>query len=611
MILTEKKELWLKANKAYNNKKAIMSDAKFNALEEEIEAADPKWLKAQGTGSKVDKKVEVALVEFMPSLTKFYPDKIEKRIAKCEASQIIMDKLDGSALQVVYERGLPIKVITRGDGEFGGDISFLIPHLNIPKKISDKNFTVLRCEAVMKARTFAAKYSSEAENARALVNGALNRMKASPALKDIDIVVLGVYHRTMQIGLKLAATNKFSVVRYEVLPAHKITKLLTQRRKTSVYDMDGLVSADLNAMFAYTNADKPKWIWAYKENESVEDATKAVVKRIIWQESRKGLLVPKIEIKPVRLGGTTVTYATAHNAKWMIDRGIGPGAIVQIVRSGDVIPKIVGVVKKGKIQLPEVDHVLEGVHFVAIERTQEADVRAIHHFFTTMGIEFIAAKTIAKLHDADLTHVVDHLADYGDRLTRYQKAGISEKMCTKIYAEYSRVFSDGVLLRDLMVASNNMAAGIGERKLKAIEAHYKDAPNILAELVKGKDDFIRMRVAKVPGFQTRTIGLLIDSLTNFRPWLRHVLKLKYIKVRKPEAVVEKKAVKGKLMGQRISFTGYRDVVEETWIEKNGGLVVPFGAQTQILLFRPTGKASSKVRKAQDKGIQTLLFKDLK
>jgi NAD-dependent DNA ligase len=609
MTLTEKKKLWLKAVNAYNNKKAIMSDASFDDLELSINDVDPKWLKAQGTGAKVDKKTEVALVEFMPSLTKFYPEKIEKRIAKCENSQIIMDKLDGSALQVVYERGLPIKVITRGDGTYGGDISFLIPHLNIPKKISDKNFTVLRCEAVMKARTFAAKYSSEAENARALVNGALNRMKPSPALKDTDIVVLGVYHRILLIGLKLAAANKFSVVRYEVLPAHKITKLLTQRRKTSVYDMDGLVSADINAMFEYKNADKPKWIWAYKENESIEDATKATVKQIIWQESRKGLLVPKIEINPVRLGGTTVTFATAHNAKWMIDRGIGPGAIVQIVRSGDVIPKIVGVVKKGKIQLPKVDHDMQGVHFVALERTIDADVRAIHHFFTTMGIEFIASKTIEKLHAAGITTVQEHLADYGMRLTRYQEAGISTKMCTKIYTEYSRVFSNGVLLRDLMVASNTMAAGIGERKLKAIEAHYKDVPNILAELVKGDEKFIRLRVSKVAGFKDRSLGLLIDSITNFRPWLRHALK--HIKVRKPVAAIEKKIVKGKLRGQRISFTGYRDVVEETWIEKNGGLVVPFGAQTQILLFRPTGKASSKVRKAQDKGIQTLFFKDLK
>lgn len=608
MTLDEKKKLWIKANKAYNNKTEIMSNAKFDALEQAIHKADPEWLKAQGTGAKVDKKVEVALVEFMPSLHKVYPEKLEKKAVN-KKIHVIMDKLDGSALEIVYERGLPSKAITRGDGEFGGDISFLLPHLNIPKRIATKNFTVLRCEAVMKAKTFTSKYADQAENARSLVNGALNRMKPSPALKHIDIVILGVYHQSIEDGLLFAAKQGFDIVRYGKHKVSDAPKLLSERRKSSLYDMDGLVLTEADSMFEYESKDKPKWIWAYKENESVEDATKAVVKHIIWQESRKGLLVPKIEIKPIRLGGTTVTFATAHNAKWMIDRGIGPGAVVQIVRSGDVIPKIVGVVKKGKIQLPGVDHVLQGVHFVAIERTAEADVRAIHHFFTTMGIEFIAAKTIEKLHEAGLTHVVHHLADYGVKLTRYHKAGISSKMCAKIYAEYSRVFSDGVLLRDLMIASNTMAAGIGERKLKAIEAHYKDVPNILAELVKGKEAFIRMRVSKVPGFKDRSLGLLIDSIANFRPWLRHVLKLKHIKVRKPERTVEKKVVKGKLMGQKVSFTGYRDATEEHWIEHNGGLVVPFSAQTQILLYRPTGKASTKVIKAADRGIACLEFKD--
>ena len=611
MTLVELKAMWVSANEAYFNKKALISDAAFDKITAELEKRAPKWLAAQGTGAKVNKKTEVRLDEFMPSLTKVYPDKIATKLKSNTELQVVMDKLDGSALQVVYDQGKPIKVVTRGDGTLGGDISFLIPHLKLPKTINRKVRVVLRCEAVMKASVFKKKYSEEAENARALVNGALNSMKPSPALKDIDIVVLGVYGSMMEAGLSWAADRGFTVVNYEILALAKAVTILAARRKMSAYDMDGLVLAGRNAVFEYSNADKPKWTWAYKENESIEDAAKATVTKIIWQESRKHLLVPKIEIKPIRLGGTTVTFATAHNAQWMVDRGIGPGAIVQIVRSGDVIPKIVGVVKKGKLQLPDFDYEQRGVHFVSVSESKEQAVRAIHHFFTTLGIEFIATKTIEKLYDAGFTSVLHHLNSYGRRMDGYMAAGMGVAMTAKIYAEFSRVFNDGVLLRDLMVASNKMNAGIGERKLKAIEAHYKDVPNILAELVKGTEDFVRMRMDRVPGFKTRTIDLLVASLIDFKPWLRHLLKLQFLKVRKPEIAQVKKAVKGSLSGERVSFTGYRDKDQEAWILSKGGELVDFGARTTILLFKPDGKASTKVAKAQVKGIKTLLFKDLK
>lgn len=632
MTLQEKKDLWLTANEAYFNKKAVMSDAEFDALTADLEKRAPKWLAAQGTGAKVDKKTEVQLTHLMPSLTKFYPDKIEKRLAKESGVQIIMDKLDGAALQVEYNKGRPTKVVTRGDGVKGGDISFLIPHLNLPR-IGVMAHHVLRCEAIMKTKVFAAKYADQAENARALVNGALNRKKPSPALKDIDIVALGVYGMKVGAGLGWGELEGFTVVKRSRESskdlAEKLPKLLEQRRKDSEYDMDGLVGASVYAEFAYANADKPKWIYAFKVNESVEDATKAVVKRVIWQTSRKSLLVPKIEIEPVRLGGTTVTYATSHNAKWMVDKGIGPGAVVQIVRSGDVIPKIVGVTKKARPQMPEVAHEWRGVHLAAIAKDKDATVREIHHFFKTMGMEFIAAKTIAKLYDSGFTSVVDHLAAFNDTtvlkgayeipgfkasatatsgMFRYHDAGIGLGMAAKIFAEYDRVFASGVLLRDLMVASNKMEAGIGERKLKAIEAHYKDEPNVLAVMVKNPFCVQLERLGQVPGFSDKSVALLIEGLDEFRPWLKEVLK--YVKVRKPEAV---KVVvrKGKLLGERVSFTGYRDEAQEKWITDNGGEVISYGSKTTILLYSPTGKKSAKVAAASGKGVRVLLFKDLK
>lgn len=617
MTLQEKKDLWLKANEAYFNsngkKKALISDAEFDALTKQLEIKAPKWMAAQGTGAKVDKKTEVALTYLMPSLTKFYEDKIEKRVAKEAGVQIIMDKLDGAALQVSYARGKPVGVVTRGDGIKGGDISFLIPYLNLPV-IDDTAPRVLRCEAIMKNSVFAAKYADDAENARALVNGALNRKKPSKALKDIDIVVLGVYCMKLGAGLAWAKLKGLQVVRYSKEQtkdlASRLPSILAERRKTSDYDMDGLVGASVYAEFAYANADKPKWIYAFKVNESVDDAAEAHVQSVVWQQSRKGLWIPKIKIKPIRIGGTTVTYATLHNAKWMLDRKIGPGAVVKLVRSGDVIPKIVGVVKAGKVSLPKGAYELKGVHFQATERTTEGDVRAIHHFFKVLGMEFIASKTIDKLYDAGLTTVADHIEAYNDRLKPYLDAGIGEGMCKKIYAEYKRVLGGGVLLRDLMVASNLMGTGIGERKLRAIESHYERRPNLLADFVlKPRTFAMESLLVAVPGFSEKSMEAFLTGVQAFKPWLRTILDLG-VKVRKPEAIKAKPAVNGSLSGEKVSFTGYRNKEHEQWIEDQGGELVTYGAKTTVLLYKEGGKKSAKLQAAKGKGIKVCTFGEL-
>lgn len=614
LTLQDQKNLWLAASESYYNRgksRVKMSDSAFDSLNAEIERQDPKWIGAQKAGPRVaNKKTEITLSQFMPSLSKFYPEKIEKRLAKMgQDLALIMDKLDGSALQLVYERGVPMQLVTRGDGTLGGDISFLIKYLNIPQKIQTKTRMVLRCEAVMKVRTFAAKYSKDYENARAVVNGWLNRMKPAAGLKDVDVVILGWYGNPMQQSLKDLKVMGFSVVAHSVLKKDQVTKVLASRRKTSVYDMDGLVVCEPQAVLSYANADKPKWVFAYKENESVADATKAEVVDVLWQDSRHSTLVPKIQIKPVRLGGTTVTFATCHNAKWMIDRGIGPGAIIQIVRSGDVIPKIVGVVTKAKPKPPSVPYEVKGVHFKALIRSKEADVRAIHKFMTVMGIEFLAQKTIAKLYDAGLTTVHDYLGDYANRFTRINKSGeVGDAMAIKIYKEFGRVFTPGVLLRDLMVASNTFDPGLGERKLKMIEACYKIEPNVLASLVKADANKQWRMMIEVPGYSEKTANLVIEGMPKFRQWLKETLK--YIKVRKPVAIV-KTQKKGPLSGKLVSFTSYRSAEQEQWLTDQGAEVISLGAKTQILLYKEGAKFTDKIDKARAKGIRVVTFEELK
>lgn len=629
--LDAKKKLYLKANKAYNDGgKAIMTDAQFDKLEKEIARADPNWDQLRKTGSKVNKKVSVALLEPMPSLNKCYPETIDKWLAKQKAKRLLMlHKLDGSSLQGHYKNGRCVFLATRGDGQTGKDISFLIPHLKhtLPV-IADKGDIVLRFEALIQTEKFkkwerAAKSGDKKDkdkfdNPRNMVNGLLNRRDAHPALRDVDILVLGVYGKPMWEGLKWAYDQCLKVAPYDfVTPETDFTKRLLKARNSSIYDIDGLVLVAPERVFGYDSYDKPKWTTAFKVNDD-DDAVEAVVEEVVWQVSRTNRVVPKIQIKPVRIKGVEVTFATAHNAQWMTERGIGKGAVVKLVRSGDVIPKIIDVVKKAKKPaVPDVEYKVEGVHFVATERHKEADVREIHHFMTVLGIEHLASKSIAKLYDAKFFTVLDHLVAYGRRMRGYAEAGIGKAMTAKIYGEFERVLHDkGVTLLKLMNASNCFES-FGERKLAMIEQHF---------LKRGETDplkaFVKMApknlmdernwyaVKSIKGMGEASARQFFEGVVRFKEWFLPILKTKLIKINMPEVARKKKVVKGDLSGEFVSFTSYRDTDHEAAVEARGGEVIKYGSKTTILLYKKGGKVSGKIEAARAKGIKVCTFEEL-
>lgn len=628
MNLKKKKDLYLKASDYYYNRRGTtyLTDAEFDKLEAEIREVDPEWDQLAKTGIAVDgKKTPVALPFFMPSLDKFYPVDVPKLAKRLKAEYVIIsNKLDGGSLQLKVVDGTPMFLATRGDGVTGGDITFLIPSLtSIPRRVGTFTGT-LRCEAVMKESVFAAKYASKYENARAAVNGFLNRKRGGPVHADIDIVVLGVYNHLYGAGLTQLDDADYGmlVVKHKIystsqLEHEMLSTVLRKRRAASPYLIDGLCVASTDVLFAYPSEDRPKWMGAFKENTDLTNATRSTVLEIVWQLSAKRRWIPKIRIKPVRIAGSTIEYATSHNAQWMVDRGIGAGAIIQIVKSGDVIPKIVNVVKQAEPNMPPPPYAWDGVHLVADAETTESRVRAIHQFMTKLGIEFLASKTIATLYEQGLKTPGDYAKAWASgKPDDFIRAGLGLKTSIKIYNELSRVFAPGLAMRDLMVASNCFAAGIGTRKLVAGEKAL--GPWLWPKLEAlinddGSDDLmtkLRTRMLTVPGWERRTLDMIIEGMHHFIKWLPSIEK--YVEIKRTTKAEKVATVpKGKYSGIFISFTGYRDESQEQALTAQGAEIVSFGKRTNILLYKESGKASSKVAKAKADGITVTTYKDLK
>lgn len=616
--LAQAKKLWKKASDHYYNgdekkKKVIMSDVTFDKLEAYIKKCDPEWAPLKKTGVAVGtgtgKKFKTPLLNFMPSLSKVYPEAWPKIAAAYTGKMFcLMAKLDGSSLQSEYHKGKLTKVVTRGNGKIGQDISHLIPYLNLPKKIQAHGVVCFRHEAVMKEKTFQKKWSREAagddgfDNSRNMVNGLLNRKDAHEALKDVDIVVLGMYGQKLHTGLALAKAQGFTIVPCKTVQVDSKLDMSAQLKwfkAKSPYTLDGLVFAPYEFEYLYKNADKPKGIAAYKENDA-ESAIEVLVKEIIWQVSGFAKLTPKIKLpEPVQVGAVMVEHATLHNAKWMLDRKIGPGAIVKIVRSGDVIPYITEVVKPAKKpQLPSVPYKKDGVNFIATIKTKEQEVRMLERFFTTLGIDNFAGNTLATLHGLGFyegKHYFKMTQGVGGYKQLFYSAGFGPKQTDKLFKEVTEKLKNPINMVDLMVASGCFASGVHQRKLNKLVDAGLDLLALGSTTLR-KERAVQL-ICEVPGFQEKTARLIQDGLAAFVPWLREV-KARIHVVRQPV----KKTVVGPLNGHIVSFTGYRDKQEEERVEALGGVVASFGARTTILLYSLTGKRSSKVDKAGNKAM---------
>ncbi len=132
---------------------------------------------------------------------------------------------------------------------------------------------------------------------------------------------------------------------YSILTdASLLAPLLERRRAEGAYEIDGLVVGQEGAVpevldpRAALPCDRVAFTMPLADQR-----THAEVVAVHWASSMGGLWIPRVEIKPVKIGAATITYATGHNAKFIHENSIGPGAIISVRRSGDVIPTIEGV----------------------------------------------------------------------------------------------------------------------------------------------------------------------------------------------------------------------------------------------------------------------------
>jgi len=508
-----------KANHVYRNlgpdDVVLISDNHYDILENFIKQKYPKSNKVGKIGAPVERN-KVTLPYKMASMNKIKPDTnaLTAWKSKYSGPYVLSCKLDGVSGLYSTENGEQ-KLYTRGDGTVGQDISHFIPYLNLP---TIENVTV-RGEFIMKKAVFESKYKDHFANPRNLIAGTINRLTVNDIIHDIEFVTYEAIVPELKPSaqMEFLAQNGFHVVSNETrenITNDELSELLIHRRKEYLYEIDGVIVT--NDKIYPRVAGNPDHAFAFKMVLSDQIAETMVVD-VIWNASKDGYLKPRVQVEPVHLGGVKIEFATGFNGSFIKNNRIGVGALIQIIRSGDVIPYIKEVVTpadEGK--MPDVPYVWNESHVDVMLKDKEnnADVleKNITGFFKGIEVDGLSEGNVKRLMDAGFDSVSKIVRMTKDDYLTID--GFKEKMATKIHSGIEQRIRD-VAIPSLMAASNMFGRGFSTKKMELILDEY---PNILTS-VESLDEKKR-KLAQVKGMATKTADNFVDHIPNFMSFLQ-------------------------------------------------------------------------------------------
>ena len=599
----------------YNTDTPLVPDQVYDQIEDALRERNPKSSVLVAIGAPV--KDAVTLPFPMPSLNKAKAGEgtTAKWIEKYPGPYVVSHKIDGISAMWYRSPSGEVQLFTRGNGFKGQDITGILKYINIgsikiPSDLKGKTIAI-RGELIMSKSTWATHYEGQYPNVRNFVSGLANAKHPNVTdLRRVEMIAYQLMIPRMAPSDQLETLTKwgFRAVSYTIHATLKEPTLqinLETVREQGEYQIDGLVIAQdkINPL----TEENPKHSIAFK-SQSEEVAQTRVVK-VVWKASKRYLLKPTVSIEPVFLSGGNLTKATGHNAKYVIENNIGAGAIVTIVRSGEVIPYIVAVNQPapGGPDLPEMDYAwTEGGFDVKItEHTEEVAHGILKHMSQVLEIKHLGPGVLQKVIEAGYSTPAEVL---NMTLEEWKEIPSLGKNAEKIWNSLAKLQTNGVWLSQLMDATSIFPTGIGAKKLQLVLDTYPDLMDMIGQpILLGK-------LTRIKGIERKTAKNIIDALPAFRDFLDEVPQIKIKDEESEESESDQSEINSELEGTRVVFTGVRDKELENWIKRSGGTIATAINKThpnQILVAKDTTKTSNKLKVARDQGAQIYNLEEFK
>jgi NAD-dependent DNA ligase len=607
----------------YCNKTPVMTDNQYDILREYTLEIHPNNIIAKEghVGCKMDvdeeegdgfgEKSKVTLPYQMWSMDKIKPDTgaLEKWLKTYKGgSYVISCKLDGVSGLYTTEGPKP-KLYTRGNGVVGQDVSHLIPYLKLPKT---KNITI-RGEFIIAKDTFNKKFSNDFSNPRNFIAGLVNQKQIhKDRLQSMSFVAYEVIRPELKPSeqMQYLETLDVEVVRYvelNELSNEKLSELLVQWRENYKYEIDGVICID-NNIYPRTGGN-PEYAFAFKMVLS-DQVAEAKVVDVIWTPSKDGLLKPRVQIEPVVLSGAKIEYATGFNAKFIEDNKIGVGAVIQLVRSGDVIPHILSVPQPAdKPLMPNENYIWNETHvdIMLVDKEQNVIVREknIETFFNKIGVEGFKMGKIKKVVAAGYDTIPKILKMTAQDFVVID--GFAKKSAEQI-SQNIKEKVDAVSLVVLMSATN-FARGMGEKKIGPILEKY---PDILTSPLSDNQKI--ELIMSVKGNARNSATKFVENIPEFISFIKETnLENKLIgKAGDKTSEINEEILSHPLYGKRILMTGFRDKELINAIKSVGGEMADGVSKTTfVVLVKNVDETTGKADKARELGIDIMTPGDFK
>lgn len=605
----ELEKLILHHKELYYQGKPEISDEKFDKLEEELKKLDPEnpVLDIVGWG-QAESVQKVSHQKRMLSLDKTYDEKdLLKWIGKEEVLSIF--KIDGSSCSLIYEGGHLKTAKTRGDGQSGENITqkaLYIP--DIPKSIMTNGNFEIRGEVYCIETSFF-HLSEQMKNLgleaptsqRNIVAGLLGRKENIQlcrylSFKAFDLISHEKFKKEHE-KLDWLKIHGFVVPDYDIHKTTKdVQKSIMEARDfitNGDYLIDGLVliydDLKLHEELGETS-HHPRYKIAYKFQGDTKITT---INEIEWGVSRNGTLTPVALVEPTELSGAVIGRVTLHNFGLVKNFELKTGDKIEIIRSGEVIPKFLGVSQraKGEFSYPkkcpscETKLTIQDIWLFCENEKCPAKVKEIIlNYIHKAGIDDVSDKRLEEMISKGLVEDIPDLYRLKE-IDFLLLEKVKEKLAKKMYENIQKT-TEQTLVQ--FISAIGVEGVSGAKSEKIVAQGYNTLEKVLALTLD--------KMMSIEGFAEKSSTDFLNSIHKKEKLIAELLSVG-VKVKADEISLGE----GPLSGFKFCITGElsqpRGEVEKL-IKKNGGVMVSsVSKNTSYLVTNEEEASSSKHVKA--------------
>jgi DNA ligase (NAD+) len=391
--------------------------------------------------------------------------------------------------------------------------------------------------------------------------------------------------------------SNFAVAKWDVftdISIDSLSTVLTEHKLLSKYEIDGII-VNHDHVYPRVAGRNPDHAFAFKMSFADQAAVTEVL-GVNWEISKDGYIKPTVNFEPVNIGGVIIQYATGFNAQFIQSNAIGPGAFIEIIRSGDVIPYIKTVKSSAPAgaSMPDLKWHWNETHVDAVldklSGNPDVEKKSLLYFAQTLDIGFCGEGTIARIYDAGIKTIPQLLGLSADFLVT-KVDGYKKASAEKLVKAISEAVSKATIVQ-WAVGSGIFGRGIGTKR---VELAFHVVPKNLV----GSTDLVN-KITEINGWSKESAEGFVSVLPEFKAFMDSL----GIKPKAPTPV--KVASEGKMKGQVVLFTGFHPKDLEAEVVKQGGeLADSFGKKVTLLVIKDATVSNEKTKKALAAGINVL------